>query len=92
MSAQLAISSPNVVPFKALAKGFAVGMAIVMLIGLIVADVYPINQAANEPLAATHVVGIFTGSYENGLPVYRLPPIQVTTGRKSNAARANGQD
>lgn len=29
-------------------------------------------------------VGAFTGAYEAGLPVYRLPPLQVTASRKTD--------
>ena len=28
----------------------------------------------------------FTGTYENGLPVYRLPPIEITARRGANQA------
>ena len=39
--------------------------------------------ATNAPAATERSVGTFTGSYENGLPVYRLPPAQITARRGS---------
>ena len=31
-------------------------------------------------------VGVFTGEYENGVPVYRLPPVTVVASRKAELA------
>ncbi len=40
------------------------------------------KASANE-----EIVGIFTGTYANGLPVYRLPPINVTAHRNAVLAK-----
>jgi hypothetical protein len=40
-------------------------------------------NTANAPM-----VGVFTGEFVNGAPVYRLPPIAVVAGRKALAEQA----
>lgn len=37
----------------------------------------------STPALPAPSVGAFTGAYEAGLPVYRLPPLQVTASRKT---------
>ena len=41
--------------------------------------------ATTEALAA--MVGTFTGEFESGVPVYRLPAITVTTSRSAELAK-----
>jgi hypothetical protein len=76
--------------------GIAIGMLAAALIGLIVADTHPSGgsvslpkqgmqaQAAAVSRTAVPVanVGVFTGTYENGLPVYRLPAVEVNAIRE----------
>lgn len=37
--------------------------------------------------ASEQVVGVFTGTYDHGIPVYRLPTINVTADRKTELAK-----
>jgi hypothetical protein len=49
------------------------------------------NAPATAPVAKTETVapmaGTFTGEYENGVPVYRLPSITITASRSVELAR-----
>lgn len=49
-------------------------------------------QPATKPAAPAHWVGVFTGEYENGAPVYRLPPITVVANRKVELAKMAQED
>jgi len=77
--------------------GIATVIAGVALIGLAAAGAYRLVHPVIGPVGAgdrtvaapasytaapLQGVGVFTGAYENGLPVYRLPPVQVTAVRK----------
>ena len=76
--------------------GIAIGILAAALIGLIVADTHPSGgsvslpkqgmQAQSAAVSGTAVpvanVGVFTGTYENGLPVYRLPAVEVSAIRE----------
>jgi hypothetical protein len=89
------IPAPRSAPGKT--TGIATFIAGVALIGLAAAGAYRLVQPvigpvwagdravaapASQTAAPVHGVGVFTGAYENGLPVYRLPPVQVTAIRK----------
>ena len=78
--------------------GIVIGLLAAALIGLIVADTYPSGRAQPAPVAmvetsrsatlsmnppSTQDVGVFTGNYENGVPIYRLAPIEVTANREA---------
>ena len=76
------------------------GLLVAALIGLVVADTYPSGRAESGPVATADPsrsaalsgtsapdVGVFTGTYANGLPVYRLTPIEVTAVRDASAPR-----
>ena len=83
MSAQLAIGCPQAVTRKSLSASTLTGLAIGLLVVLVFADarvreVTPAQQAARPP-----VVGTFTGTYADGLPIYRLPAIGVTAQRET---------
>ncbi len=39
--------------------------------------------AVRQSSPATPAVGIATGEYVNGVPVYRLPPVNVTVSRSA---------
>jgi hypothetical protein len=47
------------------------------------ADLRPAGKAS----ATAQVVGVFTGEYVNGTPVYRLPPVTVVANRDVERAR-----
>ena len=47
------------------------------------ADLQPVSKAS----ATAQVVGVFTGQYVNGTPVYRLPPVIVVASREVQRAR-----
>jgi hypothetical protein len=46
-------------------------------------DLQPLSKAS----ATAQVVGVFTGQYVNGTPVYRLPPVIVVANREVARAR-----
>ena len=75
-------------------NGIVIGLLAAALIGLIVADTYPSGRAESGPVklveaprsatrAATQDVGVFTGNYVDGVPVYRLAPIEVIAHREA---------
>jgi hypothetical protein len=41
------------------------------------------GQVADMPRATESYVGVFTGRFVDGLPLYRLPPIDVVGSRRS---------
>jgi hypothetical protein len=47
------------------------------------ADLQPVSKV----FAKEQVVGVFTGDYVNGTPVYRLPPVIVVANREVETAR-----
>lgn len=58
--------------------------------GLVGAAHYRTTRDVPLPVRAapqTPMVGVATGEYDHGLPVYRLPPVQVTV-NKSDALAA----
>ncbi len=69
--------------YKVPSRSLAVGIAAVLLVALILADADVSRDATTERAAPVQMVGTFTGTYENDVPVYRLPPIQVTASRKA---------
>jgi len=44
-----------------------------------------------QPVAKAQVVGVFTGEYVNGTPVYRLPQVIVVANREVERARLERQ-
>ncbi len=82
MSAQLSIEYPETPLYKVPSRSLAVGIAAVLLVALIFADADVSRDATTGRAAPVQMVGTFTGTYVGGLPVYRLPPIQVTASRK----------
>ena len=38
------------------------------------------------------VIGVFSGEFVNGVPVYRLPPVVVVAGRKAELARMEREE
>ena len=83
MSAQLSIEYPETPLYKVPGRSLAAGIAAVLLVALILADAHVSRDATPERAAPVQMVGTFTGTYENGVPVYRFPPIQVTATRKA---------
>ena len=84
MSAEMIIEFPNLRPLIRVAKGIAIGLAGAVGIALIFMADNRIGHAVAESPAPTHLVGEFTGTYVDGAPLYRLPPIQVTARRETN--------
>ena len=81
MSAKLAIECPNLRSRKPRSGGIAVGLLAGLLVGLVYVGVHRSGDAVALSPAPPQIVGTFAGTYENGLPVYRLPPIQITAVR-----------
>lgn len=44
-------------------------------------------STVSKATAGAQVVGVFTGTYDHGIPVYRLSPINVTADRKTELAQ-----
>ena len=42
--------------------------------------------------ATASAAGTFTGHFENGIPVYRLPPVSITVDRKTEMAKIERED
>jgi hypothetical protein len=80
MSTQMTIEFPHFQPLIFVAKGFAAGLA-TALVALIFASDFGISHTATDAPVPTLTVGEFTGTYEDGVPVYRLPPIEITARR-----------
>ena len=80
----------------------AVAAAIVfVLVGGLATMATPIDTLSrpSAPAAATAmlpmqapIVATFTGTYVDGVPVYRLPPVTVTVSRKAELARIEGEE
>ena len=87
MSAQFAIGCSGGYPRYALPAGAIAGFVIVLLVALICADATVGGSIADEHAAPLQQVGQFTGTYENGLPIYRLPPMQITAVRDPRVAQ-----
>jgi hypothetical protein len=97
MSAQLTLQRHATGLFPAVTKrsattltndGFVIGLLAAALIGLIIADTAPTTESVRSvPLsvsaAPVQSVATFTGTYENGVPVYRLAPIEVIAHREA---------
>jgi len=91
MSTQLTLQCRDLEPQFAMPKGFALVLALIVVIGLVVADTRQARFAADP--APARVTGSFTGSYDKGLPMYRLPAVEIRATRPSTriAANAAGQ-
>ena len=75
-------------------QALALGLAVILLLAAIPV---PTDKYAATPLgklapATAPMMGMFTGEYENGVPVYRLPPIAITADRKTEMARIEQED
>lgn len=84
MSAQLSIGHLETPLCKAPSRSLTVGIAAALLVALILADADVSRDATTERAAPVQMAGTFTGTYVNGLPVYRLPPIQITAVRNAD--------
>ena len=51
-------------------------------------DSRPMSKAA----AKSQLVGVFTGQYVDGVPVYRLPVVRVVTSRKAERAKLEREE
>jgi len=86
MSTQMLIEFPQFRPLIPVAKGFAAGLATALLVALFVAGDFRISLAETKSPMPTRIVGEFTGNYEKDVPVYRLPPIEITARRDTSRA------
>jgi len=92
MSAQMTIDIPNDRPFLPFLKGIAVGLAGALLAAFVLGANHTTSQAASIPPSPTPSVALFTGSYVDGVPVYRMPPVEITARRGADlASRAQGE-
>jgi hypothetical protein len=89
MSAKMAIEFPNDRPVLLLVRGVAAGLATALLAALIIGGDYTTRDAAPATPSPPYAVGVFTGNYADGVPVYRMPSVEITGSRGANpAARA----
>jgi hypothetical protein len=89
MSTQMTIEFPNDRPVLLLVRGIAAGLATALLAALIIGGDYTTRDAAPATPSPPRAVGVFTGNYADGVPVYRMPPVDITGSRGANpAARA----
>jgi hypothetical protein len=84
MSAEMTIEFSHDQPLMPFVKGVVVGLASALLVAWIVGGDYRMSHVATATPAPTRAVALFTGAYENGVPVYRLPPIEITARRDAN--------
>jgi len=74
--------------------------ACVVLLGAVLVatatDTWAAEAAPARPPTATpaspEIVGVFSGEFVNGAPVYRLPPISVVASREAALARLERQE
>jgi hypothetical protein len=81
MSAQLTLGNPPTSVRNALSArtniGMAIAMAVVLAVGLVIADARVEGLPPSEAAASQPVIGTFAGAYQDGLPVYRLPAMEI---------------
>ena len=70
----------------------ALPTALVAVILIAAATLTPANEASvAAPVAKAEaqatIVGTFTGEFDNGVPIYRLPAVAVTTRRSAELAK-----
>ena len=87
MSAQLAIEYRVACPHRELPGSGVCGFVAALLVLLVFADARFAGDVAIERAAPPQMVGKFTGTYENGMPVYRLPPLEVRAVRTAPQSR-----
>jgi hypothetical protein len=75
-------------------QALALGLAVVLLLAAIPVstDKPAASQLGKRAPATAPTIGTFTGEYENGVPVYRLPPIAITADRKTEMAKMARED
>jgi anti-sigma-K factor RskA len=52
----------------------------------------PVVAPVAKVEAQVPIVGTFTGEFDNGVPVYRLPPITMTASRSAELAKIARED
>jgi hypothetical protein len=78
--------------------GEPVGVLNALLAAVVIAVATPaIGGESGAPATGTvtaqeRMVGKFTGKFVNGIPVYRLPSIQVSASRKTELARIEREE
>jgi len=75
-------------------QALALGLAVVLLLAAIPVstDKSAAPQLGKLAPATAPMIGTFTGEYENGVAVYRLPPIAITADRKTEMAKMARED
>ena len=66
----------------------AAALAVLAVFAIAAAHTIPSEPAS----APTPMVGVATGEYQNGVPVYRLPPVTVTVSRSAELAKMARED
>ncbi|HQR10397.1 MAG TPA: hypothetical protein PLW68_03625 [Casimicrobiaceae bacterium] len=59
----------------------AIALAFVLVVGLVIADARVDGSVTPASTAPQPVIGTFAGTYQDGLPVYRLPSMEITAPR-----------
>jgi hypothetical protein len=49
-------------------------------------------EGASNARAQGEIVGVFTGRFANGMPVYRFPPVIVVANRKAELAKIEREE
>jgi hypothetical protein len=81
MSTQMTTEFSHYQLLVPVAKGFAAGLGTALLAALIFAGDFGSSHAVTVSPAPAPSLGSFTGTYEQGVPVYRLPPIEIVARR-----------
>jgi hypothetical protein len=80
----MTIETPNDRPALPFLKGIAAGVAGALLAAGILVGNHSASHAASTAPSPTRAVGVFTGAYVDGAPVYRMPPVEITARRGAN--------
>lgn len=75
-------------------QALALGLAVVLLLAAIPVstDKSAAAQLGEVASPTAPTIGTFTGEYENGAPVYRLPAIAITADRTTELAKMARED
>ena len=78
---------------------FIVRVSASLLTGVLIATLLPAMAAetnvplpTSKPPVEARNVGVFTGTFVNGMPVYRLPPVSVIAYRKVEVAKMEREE
>ena len=75
---------PNTVQVDGMAQsGTSIGIAILLVLGLVGCAAELSGKLSSSASDDTPYVGLFTGEYVDGKPLYRFPPIYVIGSRST---------